>query len=394
MQQVKRYSIKNILLTVLWIAIGSAAVMLLVAAVKKKDEKLCRGIEINISGVSTNFFIDKNDVLKIIAAHTGSTTVGKPIEAFNLAAMEKALKKDVWIQEAELFFDNNEILQVAVEEREPVARIFTSGGNTFYIDSSNTMLPLSEKFSARLPVFTSFPSETKVLSKADSNLLNDIKKISIRIQSDSFLMAMIDQVDITAQRNFELIPKLGGQVIVFGNATDLDGKFDKLLQFYKKVIMKMGWSRYSIINLQYKNQVVAKIRGADDVSADSLRTRQMMEIIAFNAAKYAEDSTLNFKQDDRKNNDSSMIQQSIQRDEPGDNDGGDVLPVQKPVQQTVTQPVVKPVVKPAVSAPVKPVVKTVAKPVQAKKPAAIIKKKPVEKQAQKPKAAMPVKNEY
>jgi cell division protein FtsQ len=394
MQQVKRYSIKNILLTALWIAIGSAAVMLLVAAVKKKDEKLCRGIEINISGVSTNFFIDKNDVLKIIAAHTGSTTVGKPIEAFNLAAMEKALKKDVWIQEAELFFDNNEILQVAVEEREPVARIFTSGGNTFYIDSSNTMLPLSEKFSARLPVFTSFPSETKVLSKADSNLLNDIKKMSIRIQSDSFLMAMIDQVDITAQRNFELIPKLGGQVIVFGNATDLDGKFDKLLQFYKKVIMKMGWSRYSIINLQYKNQVVAKIRGADDVSADSLRTRQMMEIIAANAAKYAEDSTLNFKQDDRKNNDSSMIQQSIQRDEPGDNDGGDVLPVQKPLQQAVTQPVVKPVVKPAVSAPVKPVVKTAAKPVQAKKPAVIIKKKPVEKQTQKPKAAMPVKNEY
>ena len=75
MQQVKRYSIKNILLATLWIAIGSAAVILLVAAVKKKDAKLCRGIEISISGVSTNFFIDKNDVLKIIASHTGSTTL-------------------------------------------------------------------------------------------------------------------------------------------------------------------------------------------------------------------------------------------------------------------------------------------------------------------------------
>jgi cell division protein FtsQ len=243
-------------------------------------------------------------------------------------------------------------------------------------------------------VFTGFPSETKVLSKADSNLLNDIKKISIRIQADTFLMAMIDQVDITAQRSFEMIPKLGGQVIVFGNAADLDGKFDKLLQFYKKVIMKMGWSRYSIINLQYKNQVVAKIRGADDVSADSLRTRQMMEIIAANAAKYAEDSTLNFKQDDRKNNDSSMIQQSIQRDEPDDNEDGDAIPEQKVMQQAVTKPLVKPAVKPAVSAPVKPVVKTAAKPIQAKKPAVIIKKKPVEKQTQKPKAAMPVKNEY
>jgi len=388
MENKKRYSIKNILLTTLWIAIGSGAVVLLVAAVHKKDLKECKGIEINITGVSTNFFIDKTDVQKIITTYTGANAIGRPISDFNLVSMEKALKKDVWIQEAEMFFDNNEILQVAVEEREPVARVFTAGGGTFYIDSSNMMLPLSQKFSARVPVFTNFPSEVKVLSKPDSNLLNDIKKISIRIQADSFLMAMIDQVDITPQRSFEMIPKIGNQVIVFGDGSDVEAKFKKLQLFYKKVITKMGWNRYSVINLQYKNQVVAKIRGKDDVSSDSLRTTQMMEVIAANAAKFAEDTSHSMLPDDRKTNDSSMIQQSMQRDELGDISNTDEEP--KP-QGKPMLPVEKPIVKPVAKPVVKAVVKTVAKPVQK----SVTKPAPAKKTVvAKPKVIMPKKNDY
>ena len=383
---VGRYSIKSILLTSLWIAIGACSIVLLVAGVRKKDTKECKGIEINISGASNNFFIDKSDVQKIIAMYAGTNAIGKPIEHFNLVAMETALKKDVWIKNAELFFDNNEILQVSAEEREPIARIFTPGGSTFYIDSSNMMLPLSEKFSARVPVFTGFPSEAKILSKADSNLLNDIKNISIQIQQDSFLMAMIDQVDITARRNFEMIPKLGNQVIVFGDATDAANKFKKLQLFYKKVMMKMGWSRYSIINLQYKNQVVAKIKGKDDVSADSLRTKQMMEVIAANAARYAEDSIHTILQEEKKNNDSSMIQQSMQRDE--------LVEISNTVEEPKPQRKIivaaeKPIAKSAAKSVVKPVQKPPAKPVVIKKPV-VAKQKPVN---EKPKILMPKKND-
>lgn len=387
MENNKRYSIKNIFITCLWVAIGACSVVLLVAAVRKKDMKNCRGIEINITGVSNNFFIDKADVLKIIVAYSGTNTIGKPIELFNLVAMETALKKNVWIKNAELYFDNNEILQVSAEEREPVARVFTSGGSTFYIDSSNMMLPLSEKLSARVPVFTGFPSEVKILTKADSNLLNDIKIISLQIQEDPFLMAMIDQVDITAQRNFDMIPKIGNQVIMFGDASESANKFKKLQLFYNQVMMKMGWNKYSTINLEYKNQVVAKIRGKDDVSADSLRTKQMMEIIASNAAKQAEESTHSIIQDERRNNDSSMIQQSIQRDDLGENSNTGLEPN---VQVKSTVPVAKPVEKPII----KPLVNSVQKP--APNPA-VIKKSVNEKpkpDAEKPKILMPKKNDY
>ncbi len=386
MENKKRYSIKNFLLAALWVTIGASTVVFLVAAVQKKNLKKCNGIEINIMGINNNFFIDKYDVQRIINRYAGENASGRPIENFNLVAMETALKKDVWIKNAELFFDNNEILQVSVEEREPIARIFTSGGSTFYIDSSNMMLPLSEKFSARVPVFTGFPSEVKILTKPDSSLLNDIKMIGLLIQKDSFFMAMIDQVDITAQRTFEMIPKIGSQVIVFGDASDAANKFRKLQLFYKKVMVKMGWNRYSIINLQYRNEVVAKIKGKDDESADSLRTIHMMEVIAANAAKYAEDLSNNIIQDDKKSNDSSMIQQSMQRDELGEISNADEEP--KP-QGSLNVPAAKKVEKPIVKPPVKPIQKPPVKPVAIKKPVAA-KQTSVNT---KPKITMPKKNE-
>lgn len=397
MENKKRYNIKNILLGILWVVIGTGTVMFLAAAIQKKDSKECMGIDISISGASNNFFIDKSDIKKIITRYAGQNAIGKPIDQFNLVGMETALKRDVWIKNAELYFDNNEVLQVTVEEREPVARVFTPGGSTFYIDSSRMMLPLSEKFSARVPVFTGFPSEVKILTRIDSSLLNDIKNLSMLIHQDSFLMALIDQVDITDQRTFELIPKLGNQVIVFGDASDAVNKFKKLQLFYKKVITNMGWNRYSIINLQYKDQVVAKIKGADDVSADSLRTRQMMEIIAANAAKHADDSTHAVFQDERKNNDISIIQQSFQREETGDSFNADeeTKPKEKP-GTIIAKPVVKPELKTVTKPVTKPALKATVKPIQ--KPP--VKKEPIKKQpvakpkttGDKPKILMPKKN--
>ena len=319
MKNKKRYGIKNILITSLWVVIGMGTVVLLVAAIRKKEAEHCKGVKIEVTGVNNNFFVDKTDILNSITSIARGNPVGKNIGLFNLVMMEKELCQNIWVKSARLFFDNNEILQVKVNEREPLARVFTSSGNTFYIDAAISILPLSEKFSARLPVFTHFPSDKMLLLKEDSNLLQDIKRISLAIQKDSFLMAMIDQVDITSQRNFEMIPKLGNQLIVFGNASDIEEKFNKLQLFYKEVMGKTGWNNYSVINLQYKNQVIAKRKGADDIREDSLRTLQLMQLIAVNAEKRSGDSLQTMQQDNDHNTaDSIMIQQSMQReDNPG-----------------------------------------------------------------------------
>ncbi len=380
-----KLNIKKIMLTVLWFAIAAAGIVLLQAAVHSQNVKKCKDVQIDISGVNNNFFIDRSDVLNIIKNFVGGNPVGRSLSTFNLRDIENNLEKDVWVKNAELFFDNNDVLQVSVDEREPAARLFSVDGNTFYIDSSLKILPLSDKFSARLPVFTGFPhSSNKTMKAADSSLLRSVLLISEQLQADSFLMAMVDQVDITAQGSFEMIPKLGNQLIVFGDAGDAAEKFSKLKLFYKKVISTTGWNRYSVINLQYKNQVVAKIKGAEDKSADSLRTLQIMQLIAERAAKQAEDSVQTFIQDSEKNTaDSTLIQQSMERDEPelgalpgtvtsgstsansGDNALSTGAAVTKPavVKPTAAtaKPVAKTTAKPSANKP-KPVTKPVAKP--------------------------------
>jgi cell division protein FtsQ len=272
-------------------------------------------------------------------------------------------------------------------------------------------------------VFTGFPSDKVILSPADSNLLREVKIISGAIQKDSFLMAMIEQVDITAQYNFEMIPKIGNQVIVFGNATDAEEKFSKLQLFYKQVMVKAGWGRYSEINVQFKNQLLAKRRGAEDKTADSVRTLQLMQLIAVNAAKQAEDSVQTILQDNTNNTaDGSMIQQSVERDDNSFETSNTAIDKPQPAVTTPTviapvntAPVIvtKPaVVKPAIPSPTPKPKPVVAKPA-AVKPKPVIKntnavppKKPstnpipkpkpnvVKPVPAKPKVVMPNKNDY
>ncbi len=360
---------------------GTGAVILLAASIRSKDAQLCRGIVIHIKGVNNNFFVDKNDILNSINASEKINPLGKATGTFNLKKMETELEKNTWIKSAELFFDNNEILQVIVHEREPVARVFTASGTTFYIDNELTMLPLSEKFSARLPVFTNFPSDNKVLSKADSSLLMDVKVVSLAIQKDSFRMAMIEQIDITAQRIFVMIPKIGNQLIVFGNADDVEGKFNKLQLFYKEIMVKAGLGNYSEINVQYKNQVVAKRKGAEDIKSDSLRAWQIMKLIVERAQREANDSLQIMQQDnDRNTVDSNLIQQSIQRDD--NTEQTNTIEKPKPQDDQNNQPVLNTPKTAVVNTGIKQNSNTVQTPV------------PLKKGTAQPKAIMPKKNDY
>jgi len=380
MNLLTRYKIKEILLGILWIIIGFGSTVLLIAAVKKNDAMKCAGLNIQISGVSKNYFIDKNDVENIISEYAGNQIKGMPTENFDLKKMEKALENNIWIKNAEIFFNNNNVLEVIINEREPLARVFTVGGSTFYIDSSLMILPLSEKFSARVPLFTGFPAEVNMLKKVDSGLLKDIKILSTEIQQDAFLMGMIEQVDITNQKYFEMIPKIGNQLIVFGDAVDAKEKFRKLRLFYKTILVKTGWNYYSVINLQYKAQVVGKIRGAEDITSDSLRTVQMMQIIAANTEKMASDSIKTFAQDSEKNTaDSTMILHSIQRDEATESYMPETM-IDNPGIQGINetqkeQPKVKLKIEEKNNA-IKPVAVKKKSP-EVKKPKAIMEKKPL-----------------
>ena len=264
-------NIKKILFLGFWCVIGAGILVLLVAAMRVKQDKDCAGYNISIKSPGEHLFIDKKDIENQLTGNGTLLLKGRALKSFDLKKMEESMEKTLWISDAELFFDNNQVLQVNIEERQPVARVFTANGNSFYIDSGSVRLPLSDKLSARLPVFTSFPSERTQFSKADKELLKQIKTISQYISASEFWMAQVAQVDITAARTFEIVPTVGNHIIEFGDATNCDKKFRKLLLFYQQVISQAGFDSYERIKIQYAGQVVA-VRQANAISKyDSLQ---------------------------------------------------------------------------------------------------------------------------
>lgn len=256
---------KQRIIQAIWILAGAGTITLLVAAMQKKSARPFANTQVEISGATGHVFVDERDVQAILEKKR--TTTGVSMADIDLRAVEEALEKDPWIRNAELFFDNRLVLQVRITEREPVARIFTSGGRSFYLDTTGKMLPLSEKLAARVPVFTGVPFGRK-LSATDSALMESIITLSQFILADSFWNAQIGQVHVEGNA-FEMSPVIGNHIILFGDITDMERKFRKLFGFYRTVSAKAGFDAYETINLMYEGQVVATRRGATAPMVDS-----------------------------------------------------------------------------------------------------------------------------
>ena len=54
----------------------------------------------------------------------------------------------------------------------------------------------------------------------------------------------------------ELVPRVGNHRIMLGTLEGFEEQLAYLKLFYEQAIPKMGWEKYSMINLKYKNQIV------------------------------------------------------------------------------------------------------------------------------------------
>ena len=283
-------TIRKILFVAFWLCVGGGMFILLLAAISKKNKGQCKNYIISIKGAQNNFFIDAKDIEQLLMKATKGNIKGEPIASFRLHELEQMLESNNWIDEAELYFDNRDVLHITATEKEPVARIFTTIGNSFYIDSLGRKMPLSDKLSARVPVFTGFP-ERKRLSSIDSILLNEVRAAANFIINDPFWMSQVAQIDITPERNFEMVPVVGNHLVKLGNGGNIDKKFYRLMVFYKQVLSKTGFDKYKLIDVQYNGQVVAsKYFGNSKV--DSIQLRKNVEKLLRQSIEAANDTVV------------------------------------------------------------------------------------------------------
>jgi cell division protein FtsQ len=279
--------IQRIIFVALTLAACSGLIVLLVAAIGKKNHENCRDYIITVNGAQHNLFIDENDINEILTVAVDGKIKGERMSDFNLRKLEQIIRRNAWVEKANLYFDNRDVLHISVTENEPIARIFTTTGKSFYIDSSAKQMPLSDKMSARVPAFTNFPDK-KFLSDKDSILLGDVRKTALFILNDSFWMSQTEQIDITKDRCFEMVPTVGNHIVKLGDGDGIDRKFHRLFIFYQQVMSKAGFNRYNFVDVRYDGQVIGT---KDKISKiDSVQLRKNVEKLLKEAREMQQDT--------------------------------------------------------------------------------------------------------
>jgi cell division protein FtsQ len=157
--------------------------------------------------------------------------------------------------------------------RNPIARIFNTHGESFYLDDKGEIMPLSPLYTARvLPVTGNIrdriggPGVDEVINNDSLKTISKLPQtyaISNYVCNDPFLRAQITQIHIEDNGDFVLIPRVGMQRIVFGrvdNKAVLAERFEKLKIFYREAMPYAGWGKYEVINLKFKDQIVCTKR--------------------------------------------------------------------------------------------------------------------------------------
>jgi len=267
--------IYRILFFAAWIVVLGGIVTLLIAANKRNKEHVCKGVDVTINGGGDKIYIEKEDVIKSIDKTANGSLINRNITDINLTLLEKVLEENPWIRDAELYFDTKEILHVSVSEREPVARIFTTNGNSFYMDSAGYIMPLLENYSAKLPVVTGF-TPAKRWNANDSVVWRGVKEIVQFVGPHPFWNAQVGQIDITPVGKFELVPVIGSHIIRLGTAENIEAKLNKLFVFYTQVLPKAGFAKYGVLDVQFDGQVVAVKKGPQS-PVDSIQLQKNIQ---------------------------------------------------------------------------------------------------------------------
>lgn len=250
---------KILILTSILSGVVLFVVVLSSAAAKKKSLEV-KDLEVHVDYNSGISFIDDKDIATQLNSLSGGTLSGKKIEAVNWRNLEKTLARNPYVQEAQVYVDQQQIAHAQLVQKRPIIRVINSNGVSYYISENNERMPLCDKFTPNVPIAL---GQVEMLNnpKRDSLVQQSIFQFFSIVNQDSFLKALVDQVVVLENGECNVIPRTGYHIIRFGKPNvNTKGKFERLKVFYKEGLSKTGWEAYKTINLKFDNQVVCEKR--------------------------------------------------------------------------------------------------------------------------------------
>lgn len=283
----------SIFIGLCWLISIGGVVALMSFIEVKKAEVLCRDVKVYIPG--NQYFIDRQEVDNILKVKS-HVLIGRPIDDINIQELESKLKANPFIESAKVYIDMDDVIRVEISQRQPILRIMNQNDQDFYVDQNGFKIPLSNNFTARVLAANGFIDEPfgGKVDTLHTEVAAEVFRTADFIRKDSLWDAQIAQIYVTQNHEIELIPRVGNQRILLGNADSLEQKFSNLLIFYKKALPQAGWGTYKAINIKYANQVIGvknQLTKQDSLKAVAKRDSIITAAIKGDSAKTTKDTS-------------------------------------------------------------------------------------------------------
>jgi cell division protein FtsQ len=263
MQKFKRF------LKPMAVVLATLAIVVALGFVERSSERRpVTALEVKVDSPEGVRFIDEAAVRQLVL-ESGQGVIGSPVGGVEMTDIEQRLRGLACVSDADLYHTMDGTLHVRVKRRLPVVRVFNADGSSFYIDRDGWSMPPSDTYTPRVLVVSGALNEPyrEGEHQVDANdSLNatthsdEILALANTINADPFWNAMIDQVVVDANGDFELLPRVGGHRVAIGDGTDLERRLQKLRLFYEKGIPQADWRRYARIDVRFADQIVCTKR--------------------------------------------------------------------------------------------------------------------------------------
>jgi cell division protein FtsQ len=242
-------------------------IVLPVYLVSSTNSKPCGGIIVDIKDSSDYHFVTKRQLLGLAYGNSGRI-LGKPVKEIDLLEIENRINVLRELKVAEVYRTIDGNIHIYADQREPVMRLMPDSGGDFFIDEDGVIVRRRNFYTPRLHIVggnikisQAMLSGVSVLDTSIKNtILKDIYQLVNYINDDDFWTAQIDQIYVDNNDEIDLIPRVGNQTVHLGSMENFKGKLRNLQAFYDKVLPEVGWNKYSVINLEFKDQIVCKKR--------------------------------------------------------------------------------------------------------------------------------------
>lgn len=277
---------RNVVYSLLLVCSVAGTALLMGAVQVKSNEQACLNVNIIIYGEGT--FVSQKEISRQIEADYGPL-VGRTLSTIPIHDIEYMLKKIPYVKQATIHWDMNGHLNVQIEQREPVIKIESYGNTGFYIDEMGLKMPLSRSYDPKVPHASGFIREnySSPLEPLQSQVVKDLFAIAQYAREETVWNDHVSRIFVNEKGEIELVPRVGQQKIILGNADDLPDKFQRLLIFYKGIVPKTGLDAYKVVNLKYSGQLVCErnphfhldsLKTQAEVMADQTRNNNSINI--------------------------------------------------------------------------------------------------------------------